>query len=65
MLRDLKNDFGKILFLTGRQFHIPVYNSPGMGGFIYKDLFNSREGKLIDRFNVQAYGTFTFKHIKI
>ena len=65
LLRDLKNDFGKNFILTTADFiFCKVYNSPGMGGFIYKDLFNSREGKLIDRFNVQAYGTFTFRTYK-
>jgi hypothetical protein len=31
---------------------------PGMGGFIYKDLYNSEEGKLINHFNVQSYGDY-------
>ena len=65
LLRDLKNDFGKNFILTMAPIsYSMVYNSPGMGGFIYKDLFNSREGQLIDRFNVQAYGTFTFQTYK-
>jgi len=31
---------------------------PGMGGFIYKDLYNSAQGKYIDYFNCQVYGDF-------
>ena len=30
-------------------------DQPGMGGFIYKDLYKSKEGKLINYFNVQCY----------
>lgn len=32
---------------------------PGMGGFIYKDLFTSAEGRYIDYFTVQAYDSYT------
>lgn len=34
-------------------------DEPGMGGFIYKDLYNSYEGKFIDYFNVQCYGDYS------
>jgi hypothetical protein len=35
-------------------------DSPGMGGFIYKDLFKSDEGKYINYFNGQFYGSYQF-----
>jgi len=34
-------------------------DSPGMGGFVYKDLYNSPEGSKIDYFNVQCYGSYS------
>ena len=30
-----------------------------MGGFVYKDLYNSDEGKLISHFNVQSYTEYS------
>ena len=36
-------------------------DAPGMGGFIYKDLWLSPEGSLIDYFNGQFYGDFSQK----
>ena len=36
-------------------------DTPGMGGFIYKELFNSKEGNLIDYFNGQFYNDFSFE----
>lgn len=34
---------------------------PGMGGFIYKDLYKSKEGNMIDYFNCQCYESFTLE----
>lgn len=34
-------------------------DEPGMGGFVYKDLFKSPEGLLIDYFNGQFYGDYS------
>lgn len=36
-------------------------DSPGMGGFVYKQLYNSPEGQYIDYFNGQFYGSFQFE----
>ena len=41
-------------------------DSSGLGGFSYKDLYNSYEERLIDAFFIQAYQDFsfnTFDHI--
>jgi len=67
-LQDVKMLINKIIQDFGNQFIIsmaPVSyalkaDTPGMGGFIYKELFNSDEGKHIDYFNGQFYGDFTF-----
>ena len=34
-------------------------NNPGMGSFVYKDLFNTKEGQRINYFNGQFYGDFS------
>lgn len=34
-------------------------DEPGMGGFVYKDLYLSEYGKLVDYFNVQFYSDFS------
>ena len=39
-------------------------NDPGMGGFSYKDLYNSIVGKHITYFNVQCYGSFNLDNYK-
>ena len=37
-----------------------AYNTIGMGGFKYKDLLDTPEGKQIDYLNCQFYGNFDF-----
>jgi hypothetical protein len=59
-IRTLKKDFGNKISIS----MAPVQSSleedfPGMGGFIYKDILQSPEGKLIDYFNVQFYSDFS------
>ena len=36
----------------------------GMGGFVYKELYNSPEGKYIKWFNTQCYGSFSYDTYK-
>jgi hypothetical protein len=60
LIKRLKSDFGNNFIIS----MAPIANSmindePSMAGFIYKDLFKSDEGKLIDWFNVQCYGCYT------
>lgn len=67
-LDNVKDLINQIDFDFGPNFTISMapiqnslqYDSPGMGGFIYKDLFNSKEGKRIDYFNVQFYMDYSF-----
>ena len=61
LIRRIKQDFGENFEIS----MAPVASSltsdtPGMGGFIYKDLYNSIEGKMINHFNVQVYYDYSF-----
>ena len=60
LIRNLVNDFGDEFIIS----MAPVAESlmsdyPGMGGFVYKNLMKSPEGKYINWFNVQVYGNFS------
>ena len=60
LMSRIKEDFGNSLTLS----MAPIQSSleadePGMGGFVYKDLLQSPEGKLIDYFNVQFYSDYS------
>ena len=67
LIRDLVNDFGKDFIITMAPVaYSMISDTKGMGNFIYKDLYNSREGGNINWFNVQSYGIFnenTYKSI--
>ena len=65
LIRDLVNDFGDDFIITMAPICYSMINDyPGMGNFIYKDLYNSPEGKYISWFNVQSYGSFNEKTYK-
>jgi hypothetical protein len=60
LIRRIKQDFGTDFEIS----MAPVASSltsdtPGMGGFVYKDLYESDEGKMINHFNVQVYYDFS------
>ena len=56
VIRDLKTIYGKQFIITMAPVcNSLMYNYPGLGGFIYKDLMNTDEGKMIDWFNGQFY----------
>ena len=62
LIRDINAEFGDNFVITMAPLAGSLMiDKSGMGGFIYKDLYNSPEGKCITRFNVQAYGSYTFK----
>ena len=62
LMRDIHDEFGDDFVITMAPLAGSLTNDvAGMGGFIYKDLYNSPEGKFITRFNVQAYGSYTFE----
>ena len=61
LIRDINKDITKpnFIFSMAPILESMQYNDPGMGGFVYKELFNSPEGKLITYFNVQSYNSFS------
>ena len=61
LLRLLKQDFPHFKISMAPIAESMISDSPGMGGFSYKDLYNSYEERLIDWFNVQAYDSFSFE----
>ena len=62
LIRRLKKDFGSTFIITMAPVASSmIYNGSSLGGFSYKKLYNSDEGKLIDWFNVQCYGCYNLK----
>ena len=56
----LSYDFGYDFIITMAPIAPSMYSDEnGMGGFSYKDLYNSPEGQRINWFNVQCYGDYT------
>ena len=60
LIRTLKEEFANKITIS----MAPIQSSleedgPGMGGFCYKNLLQTPEGKLIDYFNVQFYSDFS------
>jgi hypothetical protein len=63
LMDDLIHQFGdSFLFSFAPLPESLESDTPGMGGFIYKDLYNSPQGKYIDYFNCQVYGDFSATH---
>tara|TARA_B110000971_G_scaffold12407_1_gene11614 strand:- start:1243 stop:2088 length:846 start_codon:yes stop_codon:yes gene_type:complete len=61
LINDIHRDFGDGFVITMAPLACSLSTDQGgMGGFVYKDLYNSPEGKFITRFNVQAYGSYSF-----
>lgn len=62
LIRDIYTELGSDFIITMAPLQSSLSSDiPGMGGFIYKDLYKSDEGKLIHYFNVQAYFDFSLK----
>ena len=61
LIRTLKEEFKNTVTISMAPVQSSLQNDdPGLGGFSYKDLIQSPEGKCIDYFNVQFYSDFTF-----
>ena len=58
LMNRLKSDFNYLEFSMAPLAYSLMNDEPGMGGFIYKDLYNSNEGKFINHFNVQSYDDY-------
>ena len=61
LINQIDKDFGSdfIIAMAPVQSSLEI-NEPGLGGFIYKDLYNSKEGQRIDYFNTQFYFDYSF-----
>ena len=65
LINNIRADFPKDFIIS----MAPIQNSlqtnePGMSGFVYKDLYNSPEGKQIDYFNGQFYFDYSVNSYK-
>lgn len=62
LILKIKESFGKEFQISMAPVCYSLINDEkGMGNFVYKELYNSEEGKQIDWFNVQSYGgSFNF-----
>tara|TARA_B100001093_G_C26844215_1_gene1021978 strand:+ start:117 stop:959 length:843 start_codon:yes stop_codon:yes gene_type:complete len=59
LINSIVKDFGEdYIIATAPVSSSLITNNPGMGGFCYKDLLNSAEGRYIDYINCQAYFGF-------
>jgi hypothetical protein len=64
LMRRIKTDFGVDFRISMAPVSSSMTNDiPGMGNFIYKDLYNSDEGKLISHFNVQCYYDYSLSSL--
>ena len=64
LMRDIKKDFPKYDIVLTPLASSLSEDVNGIGGFIYKDLWNSPEGKYISWFNAQSYGDLNFNELK-
>lgn len=59
LINKIDEDFGGDFIISMAPVAFALMSDErGLGGFIYKDLYNSPEGKRIDYFNGQFYGCF-------
>tara|TARA_B110000902_G_scaffold62721_1_gene74275 strand:+ start:97 stop:855 length:759 start_codon:yes stop_codon:yes gene_type:complete len=65
LIKDIRKDFGEDFTISMAPVSSAMEEDiPGMGGFNYKTLFGSAEGKLIDYFNCQCYESFSLETYK-
>ena len=65
LIGKIRNDFGEYFIISMAPVSSAMESdNPGMGGFVYKDLFNSPEGKMIDFFYCQCYESFSIDTYK-
>ena len=62
LINKIVADFGEDYIISTAPVQSSLSNDqPGMGGFCYKDLITSKEGKYIDYINCQAYNSYTLE----
>ena len=59
LIRDIRKDFGKNFLITFAPVADLMQVDKYDNGFSYKELYNSVEGKEINRFNVQCYSDYS------
>jgi chitinase len=65
IIRDIYIEFGHSFIISMAPIQSSLSSDfPGMGGFIYKDLYNSTEGKLVHYFNTQAYFNYSLQTLQ-
>jgi chitinase len=65
LINCLIRDFGEQFIITMAPIAPSLMNDQiGMGGFVYKELYNSPEGKYIQWFNTQCYESFSYDTYK-
>lgn len=65
MIKRINADFGDDFIISMAPVQSSLENdSPGMGSFVYKDLYNSNVGHMIHYFNTQAYFDYSFDSFK-
>ena len=61
LIKRLNKDFGNDFIITlAPVASSMMYDMPGMGDFVYKELHTSSEGELISWYNVQCYEECSF-----
>lgn len=61
LINQINKDFGNNFIITMAPLGSSLmYDTSGMGGFCYKNLYKSEEGKKIEWFNGQFYGNYSF-----
>jgi chitinase len=64
LIHDITLDFGTKFIITMAPLGTSLqYDESGMGGFIYKQLFNTYEGQFINWFNCQCYNSYTVEDV--
>jgi alkaline phosphatase D len=65
LINNIRGDFGVNFTISMAPVSSAMEEDiPGMGGFVYKDLFKSPEGSNIDWFNCQCYESFSLETYK-
>ncbi len=65
LINRIKKDFGESFEISMAPLASSLMNDEdGMGGFVYKELYNSDEGKMIEHFNVQAYYDYSLNTLE-
>ena len=60
IINNIDSDFGLDFIISMAPIQSALqYNTNGLGGFSYKDLYNSPEGTRVDYFNVQFYDNYS------